>query len=126
MRLKAILLMKCSYCLQGPVFRKPFLMYPTCNQCGIRYERERGYFMMSVFVGYVMGFFIVLPLLLLLYLTVQPTLEGYLVATAVILVLAIPFIFHYARVIWLHLDELMDPRRDGPAIPPSGKAPGSN
>lgn len=123
MRLKAILFMKCSHCLQGPVFRKPFLAYATCHHCGIRYERERGYFMMSVFVGYVMGFFIVIPLLLLLYLTVKPTLTGYLLATAVILVLAIPFIFHYARVIWLHLDELMDPRRDVPEATRPGKDP---
>ena len=89
-------------------------MFPTCGHCGIRYERERGYFMMSVFVGYVMGFFVIVPVLAILYLTVQPTLTGYIVAALVALVLAIPLIFHYARVIWMHLDELMDPRPTSP------------
>ena len=111
MRLKAILLLKCPHCCQGAVFRKPFLMHRTCAQCGIVYERERGYFMMSVFVGYVMGFFIVVPVLAALYFTVRPSMMGYLVGAVVALVLAIPFIFHYARVIWMHLDELMDPRQ---------------
>ncbi len=115
MRLKAILRLKCPHCCQGPVFRKPFVMYRTCAQCGIVYERERGYFMMSVFVGYVMSFFVVIPVLIGLYMTIRPSLNGYLIGAVVTLVLAIPLIFHYARVIWMHLDELMDPRQ----IPPT-------
>ncbi|NJN55363.1 MAG: DUF983 domain-containing protein [Anaerolineae bacterium] len=95
----------------GDVFRKPFVMNPTCAQCGIVYERERGYFMMSVFVGYVMSFFVVVPVLVALYLTIRPSMTGYLVGAAITLLLAIPFIFHYARVVWMHLDEWMDPRR---------------
>lgn len=111
MRLKAIIRLKCPNCLQGAVFRKPFSMFPTCAQCGITYEREQGYFMMAVFVGYVMGFAIVIPVLLLLYLTLRPSMWGYIIGGVVTLLLAIPFIFHYARVIWMHLDQLMDPRQ---------------
>ncbi len=115
MRLKAILRLKCPHCCQGAVFRQPFVMHRTCSRCGIVYERERGYFMMSVFVGYVMSFFVVMPVLVGLYLTVRPSLNGYLLGTIIALVLAIPLIFHYARVIWMHLDELMDPRE----LPPT-------
>lgn len=111
MRLKAILKMRCPYCLKGPVYQKLFKMYPTCSECGITYEREEGYFMMAVFVGYVMGFAIVIPVLGLLYLTVQPTMWGYIIGGITVLILAIPLIFHYARVIWMHVDQLMDPRR---------------
>lgn len=111
MRLKAILRLKCPYCLQGTVYRNFFNMYPTCDQCGITYERERGYFMMAAFVGYIMGFAIVIPVLGLLYLTVQPSMWGYIIGGVGVLILAIPFIFHYARVIWMHMDQLMDPRQ---------------
>lgn len=111
MRLKAIIRLKCPNCLQGTVFRRPFNMAPTCTECGITYEREQGYFMMAVFVGYVMGFAIVIPVLLLLYLAVRPSMWGYIIGGVVTLLLAIPFIFHYARVIWMHLDQLMDPRQ---------------
>ena len=115
MRLKAILQLRCPHCRQGAVFRKPFVMYRTCPQCGIVYERERGYFMMSVFVGYVMSFFVVIPVLVGLYLTVRPSLNGYIIGALIALVLAIPLIFHYARVIWMHLDEWMDPRQNVPS-----------
>lgn len=114
MRLKAIVRLKCPHCLQGAVFHKPFVMHPTCPHCHIRYERERGYFMMAVFVGYVMGFFVVVPVLAALYLAIQPTLIGYMIGAVAALVLATPFIFHYARVVWMHLDEFMDPRPASP------------
>lgn len=109
-RLQAILQMKCPHCLQGAVFHKPFVMYPTCAECSIRYERERGYFMMAVFVGYVMGVAVVLPFLLFLYLVIRPDVMGYIAGAVIVLLLATPLIFHYARVVWMHLDELMDPR----------------
>ena len=63
-------------------------------------------------MGYVMGFFVVIPVLLLLYLAVRPSMWGYIIGGVVSLILAIPLIFHYARVIWMHLDQLMDPRPD--------------
>jgi len=67
--------------------------------------------MMSILVGYVMSFFIVVPVLIGLYWTIRPSLTTNIIAAAVTLLLAIPLIFHYARVIWMHLDELFDPRK---------------
>jgi hypothetical protein len=66
---------------------------------------------MSVFVGYVMGFFVVIPAIVVMYVTIRPTMTGYIIGAVLALFLAIPLIFHYARVIWLHLDEWMDPRQ---------------
>lgn len=71
--------------------------------------------MMSVFVGYVMSFFWVIAVMLGLYITVRPSLNGYLIGAIMALILAIPLIFHYARAIWMHLDEIMDPRPKPPA-----------
>ena len=111
MRLFAILKLKCPHCLQGSVFNKPFKMHPDCPHCGIHFEREEGYFMMSVFVGYVMSFFIAVPALVVMYLTMNPTIWEYVFGALLALVLFSPLIFHYARVIWMHIDELLDPRR---------------
>jgi uncharacterized protein (DUF983 family) len=111
MRLKAIFGLRCPHCLQGRVFHGWFRMNPTCTVCGVQFEREQGYFMMAVFVGYVMSFFIAVPALVVVYFTLRPSPWGYLWWTLLILLLAMPFIFHYARVVWMHLDELMDPRR---------------
>lgn len=110
-RLAAILKLCCSHCLQGQVFASLWRMYETCPVCGIRFEREQGYFMMAVFVGYVLSIVMLVPLLLVLYLVdVSPYV--YIVASALLLVFLSPFIFRYGRVIWLHIDELLDPRRD--------------
>lgn len=110
--LKAILQMKCPNCRQGNVFRQPLRMHEDCPHCGIHYEREDGYFMMSVFVGYVMGVFIALVVLLILYLTIRPSIWGYLIGATAALVILSPLIFHYARVIWMYIDQLLDPRRE--------------
>ena len=66
--------------------------------------------MMAVFVGYVMSFFIAVPVVVALYFTVRPSIWGYLIGAAVALLLASPLIFHYARVVWMFIDQLLDPR----------------
>jgi uncharacterized protein (DUF983 family) len=117
MRLRAILRLRCPHCLEGDVYYKIWRMHETCPNCGIRYEREAGYFMVSVFVGYVLGFFIALPVLLILFLTIRPSVTVYVLAATLTMILATPLIFHHARVIWMHIDELLDPRPPGDEIP---------
>ncbi|WP_420643482.1 DUF983 domain-containing protein [Candidatus Leptofilum sp.] len=110
--LKAIIAMKCPNCRQGNVFRKPMRMHENCPQCGIHFEREDGYFMMAVYVGYVMSFFIGVPVVVGLYFWIRPSIWGYLIGATVALLLASPLIFHYARVVWMVIDQLLDPRRE--------------
>jgi uncharacterized protein (DUF983 family) len=100
---------RCPHCLQGEVFTGLFKMHRACPLCGIEYEREHGFFAMSMFFGYAIGFMIELPICIVLYLLDAP-LEWYIAAVVVSLILLSPFLFRYARILWLHLDELMDPR----------------
>ena len=51
-RLIAILAHRCPLCLQGPIFRSLLTMYKNCPHCGVLYEREHGYFLNSMFIGY--------------------------------------------------------------------------
>ena len=67
--------------------------------------------MMSVFIGYVVYGVILAPLALILYIQQVPGKTIFLILGAVIVVLALP-VFIYARVIWLYVDELLDPRKD--------------
>lgn len=108
MRLKALLLLRCPYCLQGPIFARFLQMHETCPVCGIKYEREEGYFMMSIFVGYILGTAAAIPPILLL-LWLDASLLWHVVTVSIVLILLSPFIFRYARGIWLHVDELLDP-----------------
>ena len=73
--------------------------------------------MMSVFIGYVVYGVILAPLALLLYFQQVPGKTLFLIMGAVIVLLALP-VFIYARVIWLYVDEMLDPRKDeGQATP---------
>ena len=65
---------------------------------------------MAVFVGYVMSFFIAVPAIVILYFTIRPSIWGYVIGATVALLLASPLVFHYARVVWLFIDQLLDPR----------------
>ncbi len=111
MRLKAVLKGKCSFCLEGKIFHSFMGMNEHCPQCGIKFEREPGYFMMAIFLGYILSAAVVFPVLLIVYLTIKPTVIGYAIAGAITLMVATPWIFRYGRIFWLHLDEVLDPRR---------------
>ena len=84
-------------------------MYENCPICGIEYEREHGFFMMAIFFGYILGFIAAVPFLIALFLMDAPIM-AYFVVSAIILLPLSPFIFRYSRVLWLHFDEIMDPR----------------
>ena len=109
MRLSALLKQRCPHCLQGQVFISMWKMNPICPNCGIKFEREDGYFMMSVFIGYVIGAVIALPVCLLMYF-LGAALHWYFITSITVILLLIPLIFRYARLIWMHLDEVLDPR----------------
>ena len=110
MRLSALLRLRCPHCLQGPIFGGLWQMHETCPVCGIVYEREHGFFMMSIFFGYVLGFIVVLPFCIALYLN-NAALPWYFIVSLVVLVIFSPLIFRYSRAMWLHIDEVLDPRQ---------------
>src|SRR5690554_3787279 len=106
-RLLAILLCRCPICLRGPVFRSLLGMHPDCPHCGIHYERETGYFLNAMFFAYVIGFLILAPTMLYLYFQQVSTLWFTIVVSAETLLLW-PWVFRYSRVLWLHMDQLID------------------
>ena len=59
----AILLRRCSHCRQGNIFRGFWRMNQDCPECGIHFEREQGYWMMSVFILHYCTLDAVLPVL---------------------------------------------------------------
>ena len=114
-RLEAILLQRCPVCLDGKVFHSFLGMNKRCPECDIVFERESGYFLSSMFVAYVIGFLVLAPVALGLYiLSVSGKMQvsGLLFGTVIIGLTAVlwPAIFRYSRVIWMHADQLMDPR----------------
>ena len=108
-RFWAVLWLRCSHCLRGPVYAGLFRMHERCPVCGIQHEREHGYFLMAIVFGYFFYLAVLMPLSIWLYRMETPIWQFVVVITVVSVVL-IPPVFHYARVLWLHIDEVLDPR----------------
>jgi uncharacterized protein (DUF983 family) len=106
----AMLRLRCPRCRQGRVFRSLLQMNDPCPVCGLLFQREEGYFLGAMYVSYAIGsvligtaFFIAwalwpeAPALLLCLLLFA----GY--------VPFMPWVYRYSRVIWMHLDYLVNP-----------------
>ncbi len=82
-------------------------MHAACSVCGLRYEREPGYFVGAIYVNYAITVALALGGVLALDLAVGLSLRAQLalaVAAAALVPLAI---FRYARSLWLAIDYLV-------------------
>jgi uncharacterized protein (DUF983 family) len=105
-RLLAILAQRCPVCLEGQAFHGLFAMHKTCPRCGLRFERETGYFLNAMFA---LGFLVLIPVSI--YLVIQHvSIATFALATVTQVIVLWPLIFRYSRVIWMHVDQMLDPR----------------
>jgi uncharacterized protein (DUF983 family) len=104
----------CPRCRQGPIFRLPlwrgFLaMHEKCLVCGLKFEREPGYFLGAMFISYV----IMIPPVLLGTLAIWYV-SGWpfnlvLVGAFFAHLPLVPMVTRLARVLWIYLDRTLDP-----------------
>lgn len=109
-RSHAILTLRCPRCLKGKVFRGAFAMNEVCAECGIKFEREPGYFLGAMYVSYALAV-VILAAFGLPFFFLFPDWEIWqcLLAAYVPLMFLLPAVFRYSRVIWMHLDRWADP-----------------
>ena len=90
-------------------------MHSNCPVCGVKYERETGYFLNSMFIAYTLGFLLIIPLAVLLYFWNASILVFTLIVTGFFVVVW-PVLFRYSRIIWMHGDQVLDPRTAPPEM----------
>jgi uncharacterized protein (DUF983 family) len=108
-RLWAVITLRCPRCLKGRVWRRLISMNAACPVCGFVFDRESGYFAGAMVISYAIAVPILAGLVIALII-----LGGLDVVVALIIgntgyLVLVPFIFRYSRVVWLHLDWLIDP-----------------
>ena len=106
----AMFAQRCPVCLRGQVFYSLLGMHKTCPRCGVLFEREHGYFLNAMLIGYVLGFLIIVPSAVYLYFLHVTTLT-FAIAIIGEVILIWPLIFRYSRLLWMHIDQMMDPRQ---------------
>ena len=108
-KLCAIIRLRCPRCAAGPIFARLLRMNPRCPACGLEFEREQGYFVGAMYFSYALALAEVLPLIVAMLLLGFGAAPIY-IACCLVLVVSAPFLFRYSRVIWIHLDQVIDPR----------------
>lgn len=101
--------LRCPLCGQGRLFRTVFRMHRLCPVCGLRFERDLGYFVgglelhwISTYVFGIAGWFLVSPLL--------PDGAWLPLGVYMLLVAGVSLLLYRpARSLWMALDNLFDP-----------------
>ncbi len=108
---QAVLAQKCPKCREGNMFAhkaynlKKFGEMPeNCPHCGMRFEREPGFFYGAMYVSYILSVGIFLVTSAILYFVFgDPELEVYLISVTVVSIFLYPLVFRYSRVLFLTL-----------------------
>ncbi len=110
-RLAAILRQRCPRCREGRIFRGHFTMNLYCPVCELRLHREPGYTTVAIDISYLFTVPILVLLVVAVWLITRWPADRVAIAAALLWLPLTPAIFRYARVLWIHLDQRIDPGR---------------
>ncbi len=101
--------LRCPSCGVGKPFRGLFRMQPECSHCELVFERQKGYFLGSIYFNYGLTALLVsasyLPLRWFDVIDRLPLMLG----TCAFALLFPVWFFRYARCLWMAMDHFFDP-----------------
>ncbi len=84
-------------------------MFDECPVCGLKYEREQGYFLGAMYIGYGLGVPLLFGLFALFYFAAGWEWSTSLLVAALAFLPFTPAIAVLSRVLWIHIDRAFDP-----------------
>lgn len=87
------------------------MMNDACGVCRLAFLREAGYYLGAMYVSYALGVLTVLPVSIVLAIVVEWPLWVVLTIMVIQTLVMVPLFLRFSRIIWLHVDEAIDPRR---------------
>jgi uncharacterized protein (DUF983 family) len=112
--LVGILRQLCPRCRKAKIFRRSILhwspkMHESCDLCGLKFEREQGYFLGAMYISYGIAVALIALFTLALWLFTDLPFERLVLwGFALFLPFAAPVTF-LSRVLWIYLDRAVDP-----------------
>jgi uncharacterized protein (DUF983 family) len=111
-----ILHQRCPRCRSGNIFRYSIFrgfpkMHERCPVCDLKFDREPGYFLGAMYVSYGLGIVIVAALAAVLWRATGWWITKDTIWAMVIFLPLAPTITLFARVLWIYLDQTIDPER---------------
>ena len=105
----------CPRCRTGTIFRKSVWKFPAmrdrCPTCNLKYEREPGYFLGAMYIGYGLGLAAIAILSALVWLVLRWSLMKSIAGGIVLFLPLVPVLTWMARVLWIYMDQAIDPDR---------------
>jgi uncharacterized protein (DUF983 family) len=110
----AILRQMCPQCRSAKIFRKSIFtgfpgMHERCQNCGLKFEREQGYFLGAMYISYGLALVTIVALGLLLWASTSWPLRRITVWAILLFLPLAPALTLFSRVIWIYLDRAIDP-----------------
>jgi uncharacterized protein (DUF983 family) len=112
---QGILRALCPRCRTGRIFRRSVWLFPPmyerCSFCNLKFEREPGYFLGAMYIGYGLGIITIALLAALVWEILMWPLVNSTVAGIVLFLPLAPVLTWMARVLWIYMDQAIDPDR---------------
>lgn len=110
-----ILLALCPRCRTGKIFHRSVWLFPPmyerCLVCNLKFEREPGYFLGAMYFGFGLGVVTIALLAAVVWEVIRWPLIKSTVAGMVLFLPLAPVLTWLARVLWIYMDQAIDPDR---------------
>ena len=88
-------------------------MYERCAVCHLKFEREAGYFLGAMYISYGLALIAIAIISVVLWRTTSWSIVKDIAWACVLWLPLAPWLTLLARVLWIYLDQGVDPERAG-------------
>ena len=86
-------------------------MWERCPNCGLKFEREQGYFLGAMYISYGLALMTIVAFGLALWAVTSWSLQKITVWAILLFLPLVPVLTLFSRVLWIYLDQAIDPER---------------
>jgi hypothetical protein len=86
-------------------------MYECCSVCDLKYEREPGYFLGAMYISYALALGTIALMAVMVWVVARLWITKAAIWGVVLFLPLAPVITLFSRVLWIYLDQAVDPER---------------
>ena len=86
-------------------------MHERCPACDLKFEREEGYFLGAMYIGYGLALITIVGLAVILWIATTWSLQNVTIWAILLFLPLAPTLTLFSRVLWIYLDWAIDPER---------------
>ena len=86
-------------------------MHERCPVCGLKFEREQGYFLGAMYISYGLALAIILLFTILMWAITRGSIFKDVTWAIILFLPFAPSVTLLARILWIYFDQAVDPDR---------------